>query len=175
VDDGRGLAQLRPSGTTFSILVVSILAAIFLFIGTSGPILAQPSPGAPVVGNLPIQSMHQDPWFFTVAAASLAGWILGAVKGFSTSADWLKRYNHNPPIYLVFASDLLVFVVLGAYFGTGIYNPTNFVSAIAAGLTWPIGLWALATTDRSSQADSNASPQTSATAGTPAASAGGGS
>jgi len=95
--------------------------------------------------------MHQDPWFYTVAAASFCGWILGAVKGFSTSADWLKRYTPHPPIIAVFVADLIVFVVAGAYFGTGIYNPTNFVSAIAAGLTWPIGLGALATTDRSSQ------------------------
>jgi hypothetical protein len=38
----------------------------------------------------PIELMHEDPWFFTVAAASLIGWILGAVKGFSTSLDWWK-------------------------------------------------------------------------------------
>jgi hypothetical protein len=92
--------------------------------------------------------MHSHTWFVTVAMASLAGWILGAVKGFSTSADWFKRYWTAPPRLVVFATDLVIFVVVGAYFGTGIYDPTSFVSAIAAGLSWPIGLGALATSNK---------------------------
>jgi len=99
-------------------------------------------------GGLPIQQIPRDPWFFTVAAASAAGWILGAVRGFSTSADWLKKYLKNPPIALVFMADLLVFVVVGAFLGTGIYTPKTFVAAIAAGLTWPIGVGALVTSAR---------------------------
>jgi hypothetical protein len=62
----------------------------------------------------------------------------------------VEKYTPNPSVYLVFISDLIVFVVAGAYFGTGIYSPTNFVSAIAARLTWPIGLGALVTTDKPS-------------------------
>ena len=115
----------------------------------TGAVWADPSNGGANPGH-PIQLMHQDPWFITVAAASMAGWILGAVKGFSTSADWLRKYIAKPPVLLVFFSDLFLFVVAGAYLGTGIYTPTNFVSAIAAGLTWPIGLGALATSDRPS-------------------------
>lgn len=125
----------------------TVVAVISIWGLTAGAAWADSSNGATNPGH-PIQLMHQDPWFFTVAAASMAGWILGAVKGFSTSSDWLKRYIEKPPAPAIFVADLLVFVVAGAYFGTGIYSPTNFVSAIAAGLTWPIGLGALATTDR---------------------------
>jgi hypothetical protein len=81
-----------------------------------------------------IENMHTHPWFITVMLASVGGWILGIAKGFSTSVDWMKRYVNHPPAILILFIDLLVFVVFGAYIGTGIYNPSTFVAAIAAGI-----------------------------------------
>jgi hypothetical protein len=94
-----------------------------------------------------IGTMHNHPQFYTVCGASIAGWILGNVKGFSSSADWFKRYWPTPHPIIVLVADFLVFAVAGAYIGTGIYDPTNFVAAVAAGLTWPIGFAALTTRD----------------------------
>lgn len=94
-----------------------------------------------------IQNMHTHPWFWTVALSSAIGWILGIIKGFSTSSDWLKRYMAQPHPLLIFLVDLFVFVIIGAYVGTGIYNPTSFIAALAAGLTWPIGVAGLSTRD----------------------------
>src|SRR5687767_12976460 len=94
-----------------------------------------------------LRTMHQHPWFFEVMASSVAGWLLGTIKGFSTSADWLARYLPSRPVVVVFAIDVVVFVIFGAYFGTGIFQPHDFVSALAAGLSWPIGLGALASKD----------------------------
>ena len=92
-----------------------------------------------------IENMHQHEWFWTVMAASVVGWLLGMTKGFSSSADWLERYWPSKPVFVVLILDLTIFVVVGAYLGTGIYNPANFVAALAAGITWPLGLGALAT------------------------------
>ena len=92
-------------------------------------------------------TMHQHPWFWDVMGASVVGWIVGRVKGFSSSKDWLQRYWPNAPVVPVFLLDLAIFVIVGAYFGTGIYNPNNFLEALAAGLAWPVGLGSLATKD----------------------------
>ena len=92
-----------------------------------------------------LQNMHQHPWFWTVVAASIVGWVLGITKGFSGSDDWLDKYWPGKPRAVVLVTDLFVFVLIGGYIGTGIYNPANFVAAIAAGITWPLGLGALAT------------------------------
>ena len=110
------------------------------------------SPGIALAANSsePIYhllTMHTHPWFWDVMGASVVGWVVGIVKGFSGAKDWLERYWANPPRIVVWLLDLVIFVVVGAYFGTGIYNPTTFIAAIAAGLSWPIGLGSLATKD----------------------------
>ena len=92
-----------------------------------------------------LRDMHTHPWFWEVLASALVGWILGMVKGFSGTKDWLEKYWTRPPTYLVFLGDVLVFVFVGAYFGTAIYNPDKFLEALAAGLTWPIAVGALST------------------------------
>ena len=89
--------------------------------------------------------MHHHPWFVEVLASSAVGWVIGLVKGFSGTKDWLVSYWPTAPPALVFVLDLIVFVGVGAYFGTGIYNPANFLAAMGAGLTWPIGLGSLVT------------------------------
>ena len=89
--------------------------------------------------------MFHHEWFPDVLVASAVGWILGMVRGFAGTRDWIERYWAKSPRSVSFVLDLLIFVFVGAYFGTGIYNPQNFVAAIAAGLSWPIGLAALAT------------------------------
>ncbi|MBI1924298.1 hypothetical protein HYR99_08605 [Candidatus Poribacteria bacterium] len=96
-----------------------------------------------------LKNMHKHPWFWEVMVASVIGWVLGMVKEFSTSKDWLNKYWPNSPHLVVFFLDLIIFVCVGAYFGTGIYTPVNFVEALAAGLSWPIGLGALATGKKS--------------------------
>jgi hypothetical protein len=106
-----------------------------------------------------VQTMHENPWFITVALASTAGWIVGTVKGFKTSAEWWTRYLKSPHVLLVFLTDFFVFVVVGAYLGTGIYDPHNFVSAVAAGLSWPIGFGALAATGKNGPDASDPKPQ----------------
>jgi hypothetical protein len=91
--------------------------------------------------------MHTHPWFWEVLFASVVGWVLGQVKGFASIEDWLDRYWPRPPRLLIFLGDLLAFAVIGGYFGTGIYNPDSLTAAIAAGLSWPLGIGALATRD----------------------------
>ena len=96
--------------------------------------------------NVPeILSMHHQPFFWDVMVASVVGWVLGMVKGFSGSKDWLDRYWTNAPKPVLFFLDLLVFVLCGAYIGTGIYHPESFVAALGAGLSWPVAFGALAT------------------------------
>ncbi len=80
--------------------------------------------------------------------ASLLGWVLGMVKGFDSSKDWLEKYCKTAPKALLFIIDLLIFVLVGAYVGTGLYQPTTFAAALAAGLSWPVGLGALASKPR---------------------------
>lgn len=92
-----------------------------------------------------IQEMYKHPWFWDVLAASAGGWVLGLVKGFSGVKDWIARYWPSAPLPVVFALDLFVFVVVGAFIGTGIYNPSNLIAALAAGITWPVGLGSLTT------------------------------
>ena len=126
--------QMKTCVTTGCVVIVLCLAA-------SSPAYGQNGDGA----IMSLQNMHQHPWFWTVMAASVVGWVLGIAKGFSGSDDWLDKYWPEKPRIVVFILDLLIFVLIGGYIGTGIYNPANFVAAIAAGLTWPIGLGALAT------------------------------
>jgi len=92
-----------------------------------------------------LANMHTHPWFWDVTAASVIGWVIGIVKGFSGSKDWLENYWQNPNPFAIWLLDLVIFVVVGGYIGTGIYNPTTYQAAIAAGLSWPIGLGSLAT------------------------------
>jgi len=91
--------------------------------------------------------MPYHEYFPEVLAASVVGWIVGLVKGFDTSKNWLKAYWPTAPLFILFVLDLFIFVVVGGFFGTGIYNPQNFLAALAAGLSWPVGLGALTTKD----------------------------
>jgi hypothetical protein len=101
--------------------------------------------GAPPIIHIP--QMHQHPFFVDVMASSVVGWVLGRVRGFSGIQDWLGRYWKDVPRFIIFLGDVCVFVAVGAYFGTAIYDPKSLWAAIAAGLSWPIGLGALATRD----------------------------
>jgi hypothetical protein len=108
------------------------------------------SPGFPLADQ-PDQhliAIPSHPWFTEVLAASVVGWVIGKVKGYSGTQDWLEGYWEHPPGWAVWILDCAVFVGVGGFFGTGIYNPTSFLSAIAAGFTWPIGLGSLATKDQ---------------------------
>ncbi len=99
----------------------------------------------PSENSVHLKDMHNHPWFWEVLVAAAVGWVIGKVKGFSGTADWIAKYWPNTPLLVVFILDLFVFVGVGAYFGTGIYNPTNFLAALGAGLSWPIGLGSIVT------------------------------
>jgi hypothetical protein len=146
-----------------TLLFLALFAVLFGAISFTHSVSAADT--APDPERLHIESMHKHAWFLTVAIASLAGWVLGAVKGFSTSADWMKKYWKSPPALAVFICDLFIFVVVGAYFGTGIYDPTSFVSALAAGLSWPLGLGALATPNKAPISDNTLHPDKKMTPG----------
>ncbi len=121
--------------------VTTVCAAIILWLAASFPAYGQTDAGV----AYSLQNMHLHPWFWTVMAASVVGWVLGITKGFSGSDDWLDKYWPEKPKFVILIIDVLIFVLVGGYFGTGIYNPANFVAAAAAGISWPIGLGALAT------------------------------
>jgi len=89
--------------------------------------------------------MHKQPWFVDVLISSLVGWVLGMVKGFNTTKEWIEKYWTTPPKVVIFIGDALVFVLVGGYFGTAVYDPSSRLEAIAAGFSWPIGLGALTT------------------------------
>lgn len=108
---------------------------------TTSPAIAQDDGS----NSLTIGNIHNHTFFWTVLASSIVGWVLGMTKGFSTSRDWLQKYWKTPHILAVLLMDALIFIVVGAYIGTGIYNPATFVAALAAGITWPVGLGALTT------------------------------
>lgn len=132
--------------------------------GTGGVYSQQPSePGADIAnvepsdpeieaGNgdpLRLRNLHKQPYFFDVVFGSVAGWVLGMIKGFNSTADWLRRYiRKEPPRYLILGLDFIVFVAMGGYIGTGIYDPDTFVEALAAGSTWPVAFGALATKEQ---------------------------
>jgi hypothetical protein len=92
-----------------------------------------------------LANMHTHPWFWEVLASSAVGWLLGLVKGFSGAKDWLATYWSKTPKAAILILDMLIFIGVGAYAGTGIYNPTSFFAAMGAGITWPVGLGAIAT------------------------------
>jgi hypothetical protein len=93
--------------------------------------------------TLRIQDIHTQPFFYTVLAASLMGWVFGMTRGFHGTRDWLARYWSTPPPWLTFILDLLIFGVVGAYMGTGLFDPSSFQAAVTAGFMWPIALQAL--------------------------------
>jgi hypothetical protein len=116
------------------------LVSTLAFTQTSGNGATTGSPpGSHLIG------MWKQPYFLEVLFASVFGWVLGMVKGFSGSQDWLTKYFPNRPRIVNFLLDLLIFVVCGAFIGTGIYHPDSLQAAIAAGLSWPVGLGALVT------------------------------
>src|SRR5437764_6538251 len=102
--------------TTFVGILMFVVFACAAF-GADPP----PNPEQPPVWTF--ATMHHHPWFTEVLVASVVGWLLGMVKGFASTADWLKKYWSNPPKLIIFALDLLVFVAVGSYFGTAIYDP----------------------------------------------------
>ena len=120
------------------VVALGMLAIIMV-----GPSAVAQSPDSVPTWHLP--QMHHQPWFLDVLLASTVGWVVGMVKGFAGTKDWLDKYWPTSPRLVTFILDVLVFVVVGAYFGTGIYSPNSLQSALAAGLSWPIGLGALAT------------------------------
>jgi hypothetical protein len=124
---------------------VFVVTILFIIPSSVGAVSTRSTQPIGESGLLTIDNIHEHTFFWTVMAASVVGWVLGMTKGFSTSSDWLEKYWASPPIYAVLLLDALIFVVVGAYVGTGIYNPATFVAALAAGITWPIGLGALTT------------------------------
>lgn len=98
---------------------------------------------SPPTHDYHIWNLHTHPWFWEVLFSALVGWVLSIRKGYKGTADLYAKHFPNAPNWVIFVSDLLFLVVVGAYFGTGIYNPANFVAAIAAGLNWPVGVNAL--------------------------------
>jgi hypothetical protein len=95
--------------------------------------------------DMHLKDIVNDPWFWEVTAASGLGWFLGTLKGFSGSKEWLARYNITPPKLVVLVADFIVYVGIGGFVGIAIYNPTTLHAAMAAGVSWPLGLGALTT------------------------------
>ena len=90
-------------------------------------------------------NMHTHPEFITVSAASIIGWALGIGKGENINAKkWLKKFSSKTPKWIEHIFNFIIFAVVGAYCGTGIYKPIDFTSALAAGFAWPLGLTGLA-------------------------------
>jgi hypothetical protein len=114
---------------------------------TTACVVSLASPGLAMAAEpeMHLATIPSHPWFVEVTAASVVGWVIGKVKGFSGTRDWLEDYWPHPPGWIIWILDLIVFAVVGGFLGTGIYNPTSLVSAIAAGFTWPMGLGSLAT------------------------------
>ncbi len=138
---GLSLAHHRRIFALSLIEVFLLLACTLCFSQTQPAASTQNSPpGLHFIG------MWKQPYFPEVMVASIFGWVLGQVKGFSGAKDWLERYWPNSPKAIVFVLDLTIFVVCGAFCGTGIYNPDTLQAALAAGVSWPVGLGALATT-----------------------------
>jgi hypothetical protein len=90
-----------------------------------------------------IFNLHHHRFFWWVMLGSVGGWVLGYSKGFTSAADWAKKYFEWLPGFLLFLVDAVVFAGLGAYLGTGIFDPNNIVAALAAGGTWAVGFGAL--------------------------------
>ncbi len=98
-----------------------------------------------------LSNMHTQPFFWDVMGSSAVGWVMGLVKGFSGTRDWILRYWPSAPPIITLLLDLFVFVVVGAYFGTGIFDPNKFVAAASAGLSWPLAFGGLTTSESDEQ------------------------
>ena len=94
--------------------------------------------------NLSLVGMYQHERFVEVIIGGGIGWILGAVKGLSSSADWLGRYGFKPNLKFLFPVDALLFIGAGGFLGTAIFDPTSLTAALSAGVLWPIALGAVA-------------------------------
>jgi hypothetical protein len=139
---------VRQLASVFERFRLSRLLGIVVVLLMSVVCFSQISPGndsSNTSSQLHFAGMWKQPYFVEVMVASVFGWVLGMVKGFSGAKDWLAKYWPNSPRLVIFVLDLVIFVVCGAFFGTGIYNPSSLQAALAAGLSWPVGLGALVT------------------------------
>lgn len=130
-------------GIVLAFLGCLLIAQVHAQVNPTGAGGGQASPGSGNQG-MDIWNIPKQAFFATVMVASLLGWVLGMVKGFDSSKDWFAKYFKSVPKMVLFLTDLVIFVVVGAYIGTGLYQPTTFSAALAAGLTWPVALGALA-------------------------------
>src|SRR6516225_4271588 len=128
---------LRRITIAFTFLLVLVLRA-------SGAI-ASPDIGNPAPA-LHLLNMYKQPFFPDVAGASAIGWFMGMIKGFSGSREWFAKYGYaTPPRPLTIFFDLIMFVGAGAILGTGLFDPDKLVSALSAGLSWPLAFGGLTT------------------------------
>jgi hypothetical protein len=106
-----------------------------------------PTPTPAPAGLIPvvIQETFKQPLFPVVFLGSLIGWMVGKVKGFVSAKEWLDRYWPGAPLPVIFLLDLFIFAFVGSFLGTLIYSPTSALEALAAGVSWPVGLGGLAT------------------------------
>src|SRR5580704_15468488 len=122
-----------------------MLRLTLLMAGTCLSLWAMPGLSMAAAPDMHLSSIPSHPWFAEVIAGSVVGWMTGKIKGFSGVRDWVEDYWAQPPGWLVFMMDLIVFAGVGGLLGTAIYDPASLTAALAAGLAWPIGLGSLAT------------------------------
>ena len=63
---------------------------VFLLL-TATAAIADDSMKDPMVYS--ISNMYKQPWFFDVMCAAAIGWVLGLVKGYNGTRNWLAQYN----------------------------------------------------------------------------------
>lgn len=122
------------------VLFFTVIAYRLCFAQTPTPTPMSPPPSSP-------RDILAHTWIWVVLAGSSVGWVVGKVKGFVSSKEWLHRYWPNAPLGIIFLLDVTIFIFVGSFLGTLIYNPASASEALAAGVSWPVGLGALATKD----------------------------
>lgn len=83
-----------------------------------------------------------DPAIFTVVGA-LVGWLIGCIKGFKSSADWISSYDLDAHRLIPLFLDSIIYVIVGPIIGIVIHNPASPISGLVAGITWPVMLGGL--------------------------------